>query len=298
MQRKKTSLGLLGFTLLLAACGGGGSGGGDKGISTMEDATDVSKAFADVAKQALVGEAFDGPDVGIFSKPAASDTGFKTIIAPSIRKIVNEDVPPETVFGDCGGSSTTSGSVSYDDVNGYPVTADLQVSLDSYCQTLDELYSITLDGSVAVVVDLESELAGSTEAEVDYSYSTDAPGLPPSGSFRQSASCTFSNGVDNIDDDLDCTYTTYYQGTRGEYEATDIVVTGNNDSGYDISATVVDAQGNSFDAMFSGLTVCANGNIGSGSGTINFNQGSIDLEYISCDEMVITFQGNAETVAQ
>lgn len=181
------------------------------------------------------------------------------------------------------------------------------MSFDNYCTyssafypdandpPLENGYTVIFNGSGALVVELTNELEGHYEFDLDYSFTSDDPALPPSMDLSQSMSCSFFSGAENFDPDLDCTVTINYAGEDQDYVATDLIVSGNNTSGYDLSLTVVDESNQEFSASFSDLTVCANGNFGSGTGTIDYNNASIDVEYIDCDTMVISYRGNSET---
>ena len=112
-----------------------------------------------------------------------------------------------------------------------------------------------------------------------------------SGSYYYAKSCTI------VDGNQQCNVGVYETGTT-TYTTADVTVTGNASSGYDLNYTLTDDDGNAYTVSFTGLTLCDDGHIGSGSGTIDYNGEQIDIEFISCDEFTVTHDGTTETFDQ
>lgn len=98
----------------------------------------------------------------------------------------------------------------------------------------------------------------------------------------------------------ECTQIDYIQGDNGQtYQVEDSSVFGNNTSGWYASGTFYDPTHGSIDFRASNIQYCENGNIQSGSITLtDESNNTLSVTFNSCDEMTITLNGTATTVAQ
>lgn len=295
----KNALLLLTTSILLSACGGGSSGGGG---GPDDEVVEIVEASAQITKQMISNN--NSPDIPInplglkTSNPQkGSPTPFDALPFINIDKLVEEsDSGSEP--GPCGGTLTLNSYFAIDDETLYPVIYDFDFIFDNYCVPLDESYSVFYDGNMSYEFESTTELVGYYDISIAVNYQTDYPLAQSTGSINESLYCEWTNGIENLIESEDCQTLVSYSSDNGDYEAEVVVIEGDNDSGYSIDAVIEDDEGNRYELSFTGLTVCENGNFGTGSGTISYNGDTIGVEFISCDEVVITYQGVSETLAQ
>ncbi len=303
------------FICLLVACSGGSSSDDDiapssgsgssssGGTPGVIDATarEVALAANDTSAQILSSESgvdmvrsnsgsFPYAEILKDALAAAKATG-------SVPKdIVSE---PETILeeGACGGSMNGTCVRTYDDDPDvfFPVEVDCDYTLEGYCLNVDmndDVYEVVYDGQYSAYMMCTDVSNCSSEYRYDFTYTSTIPPYNLSGSVHYAESCYLLDGTQ------ECSVGIYESGTT-TYHTSDVSVSGSASSGYDVSYTINDSDGHVFYVEFTDLTLCDNGKIGSGGGSIRFDADElISVEFISCEEAVVTYDGITETVSQ
>lgn len=99
---------------------------------------------------------------------------------------------------------------------------------------------------------------------------------------------------------MSCTYSDTFVDNGKRYRTTNVSVSGNNTSGYNVSATVFIGDLGYVEITATNLTICANGNIGTGTIEVTDANGNVVLSvtFPDCNTMVITYNGVPDTVPQ
>lgn len=296
------------FTFFLVACGGGGGGGGNTPTdNTSNDFTvETTKELAVAAKETSTQIVASKSDVALpkLSPSTTARNALKTALTASPEAQMALFSEPdgarrprqathtgsESVEGTCGGTGSYTYTVTSDDTNRYPLAMDYNWVLNDFCLDFKEGYQIVYNGTFAMDMYATDVENATYDYEFDFSYTTNFPGVQ-SGSLYYAESCTMTDG------EMTCS-TGMYESDTTTYHTSDVSVTGDAVSGYNISYTITDGDGNVCTVSFTGLTLCENGNIGSGNGTVTMKGQVINIEYISCDEFVVTYNGNTDTYNQ
>jgi len=306
MQNTILSFGILILAGVLTACGGGGgddssndnagSGGGEN--PTVElDAGELGTAAASLSSQLIAREGNSNNLAPTFGKQGSETSSlqsqFDDLVGLTLSEITVED-------GICGGSITSDYTITTDDETVFPFEVESETVFDNYCLPIDANGNIFYNGSIYVEMDFPSENQGSSYWRFDLSYTSNHPAvIPSSGSWFEEVSCTFTDGINYSFDDEDCTETLIFSDSNDEeYRTEDVVVSGDNQNGYDVDFEFIDEDGTAFSASFTDLTVCQNGNIGSGSGAIVINEDELVIDFISCSEFTVTYNGETTALNQ
>ena len=298
------------FSFLLISCGGGGGedvtssdGSQTEASSIDEDAEDLAFAAKETSRQILASEEIDTSDLHIMSTSFSaltllkealpispgSELGLTAESADMIQPLATES-GSDSVTGDCGGSMDYTYTIVYDDDDVFPATYDFDFEINDLCITNDEGYEFVYNGTLTMDGVLYTRYTGTLEYNIDALYTSDMPGYE-SGSADYSETCEISYSTSTCSAGV-------YDGDTTTYHTSGISVSENASSGYDVSYTIVDSDGNTWSVDFTGLTLCDNGNIGSGSGTVVYNGDLISIDFISCSQFQLTYDGNTETFAQ
>jgi hypothetical protein len=191
--------------------------------------------------------------------------------------------------GSCGGSMDYDIEYVYDDENGYPYTVALDCVFDGYCQEFDG-YQINFEGTVSLYSSHIDQDNWTSDMEYNLTCNSNIPSYP-SGSYYFSESCT------TIDGESTCAIGAFESGAD-TYSTIDLLVSENDDTGIDLEYSMTDNNGNTYTVEFEDLTLCENGNIGSGGGSITYNGSDISIDYISCDQFMVSYNGVTETYSQ
>jgi len=100
---------------------------------------------------------------------------------------------------------------------------------------------------------------------------------------------------------IDCEVISDFAGTNGRtYRISNASFSGSKDSGYNVEARVFDGNHGYIDITATGLVPCNSGGFSSGSIDVTDSTGDVVLEvvFVSCSEMTVTFGGNSETITQ
>ena len=274
---------LLFISIILAACGGGGGGGETptptptptplgQATATAENSDDLAIAAQEGSKQAV---ASSGNPFGSL----VSADYLKNSVATLTHRLIlqKSNSPISAIFfqenGDCGGSATYES-----DTNNTLYT----ITFINYCDTAD---NITVDGVITYTFNSNNSTYTYTYNNVTVTY------LGQTHTLNMTATCG-SNG---------CTYSSNYTGSNNvTYTSSNVSVSGNNSSGYNISATITDPTYGSITIVASNITICGNGNIGTGTIIITDSTGSevISATFPDCSTMIYTYNGVTTTVTQ
>jgi len=297
--------------LALTACGGGGSSsGGAGGVVPLVEYSGTSSAatldsttqddFAEGADTVVV-QAIedDASDADIDSLPtglvASSSEGpspenLAELVLDTVGK-TSGNLPigaSESIEGSCGGSATFSGSetsytINYDDYCEYGVISDGTIngssSVDGNITSTTITYvdfAQTTDGSEWYTVNGTYKMRLNTdEFYVEYSawnltYTTDGDSYTISGS-------------ETCSDSLTCTFASNYTGDNGEIYKVEGLTVSINNSLYSVSATFYHPDHGYVELESTGVSLCDDGSIGSGSITLTDDDGSVlEVDYNGC----------------
>lgn len=292
---------------LLVACGGGSSDNGSTTTSTGQSlAADVSVAATETAKLTIAADSADLPVSAVIIETlqplealktniqhlivASTDTANTLPVGPTV------DLEPETEQGVCGGTLQSSGtSTSPDNQNDiYPISVTGTIIFDNYCLTASD-YQIVYNGDVEYAL-IATENSISTSYDYDISYVATGPnGQQFSETIHFSESCVTTNGSAAV-----CSISSSYESTNGNnYTLSETSVSGDANSGYNVSGTLVDNDNNIYTIAITNLTQCENGNIATGEIIITVNGGElITVTFPNCDEYVVTYLGATNTYSQ
>lgn len=191
--------------------------------------------------------------------------------------------------GPCGGTLSGTTTIIADDENIYPFEGEVDWSFDEYCHEDEDSWIIFNGNGYYHFLFADSE-NGTSDLVYDISYTSNIIGYT-------SGSCYYAEHCITVDGDEECSVGVTDIGTA-TYYTSDVSVSGDATSGYDISYYITDSDGNAFYIEFTDLIPCDDGGIGSGYGTVEYDGGYINIEFTSCDEFVVTYNGISETFDQ
>ena len=263
----------------LVACGG--SEDGDSEINVDESA--VSEASVELMAVLLANESDKIPPPEL-PNPLSSSSGVSALSSD-----------PITLTGTCGGDMNVDIDIPLTGLEPtYPMQTEMHAEFNDYCDyyiSPEGTFESIVNGMASAFFYYASESSGYFSILYDLMFDVETDMGDQNFSFYQEVHCDFGTAY------LDCSETYLYEFEDGkEFELDDVEVSGNSEDGYSISGVVYDDEGNEYLLDFSGLTGCENGNIGSGGGTLVINDDeTIEIDYISCTEYIVTYQGVSET---
>ena len=209
-----------------------------------------------------------------------------------ISELKATETETEIEEGNCGGQARyTSTTTTPDDSEQiYPILIDLEGSFDDYCIS-QSAQSVTYNGTLNFDYELtQSRLTYSYDINVSYVSSVNSI----SGSYQASESCTQEN------QQLVCTVGSSYVSSDGDtYTLSDASLSGDSQSGYNYSGTLTDTNNNTYSIDARGITVCDNGNIGTGTIDIDINGSDFaEVSFSDCDNFTVTYNGETSTLPQ
>lgn len=253
--------------IMLSACSSDDGGSSNATISA-ENAQSLAIAGTEGVKQAI-----NNDSISLFAKTDGNSPIESHTIA--LAQQVSHDPKLAEIPDFCDSGSVdqtftdTSGTITYSecDIGGviFNGTASITSSTAGSITTFSISYSnftVTYDG-VAESIDLSVTCVSDTNAGT--------------------TSCTYNSTAPGID--------------GRTYSVSNIIVSGNNISGYTISATVSDPDhGNIVITTSSSVTLtCSNGQPDSGSITVSGGTSSMVVTYIDCNSYSIDFNGSTTT---
>lgn len=305
---------LLGTALLMClfvACGGGSGGDDDDDNTNTGDnptadqvfAEETSIAATESSKQIVASQQSDfipiGPVINsspteavrnIISARALNTTGQLASL-PVGPVVVEEDVED----GECGGTFSTVSTITTpdDETQFFPSTVELDGDFNNFCIG-ENGSSITYNGTIDALFDFVAFDQYTFTVTYNLTYVTTLPISPNSGRIEGTETCTLMGDVET------CSFSSSYTSANGTvYTSRNVEIDGNQSSGFNITGTIEDDEGNTFEIDVSGFVLCENGNVQSGEIVITLaNQQVINVTYPNCNECIITYQGVARTVPQ
>ena len=308
---------------LLQACGGGGDdtpgsvgdGGGSTSTSldysgetkqatlTTENADELANAAASGAKQAVSSD--NVPVVGQRAQSPVSREQITDELAALIGGIVKDGGDRLAGRGvtaarseDLSSSMCDSGSLVVD----YPDTGnsgDWSIVFTQCTRTTRygaDSYSSTFHGTVEGTYTRVGNGYRLTFRYLNFEVTVSNPSGSYSDTFNMSVTCTAS---DEQGTDVSCEYYSDYRGYDDRtYRVTEVSVSGSGASGYSVSVRVYDPD-HGYVTVTTEVPVtfgCSGGHPGAGRirmEAANFVVATV--EFISCSQYVITFQGVART---
>ncbi|MES9972190.1 MAG: hypothetical protein ABW092_19325 [Candidatus Thiodiazotropha sp.] len=311
---------------LLHACGGGGGGddgspdstndsgditntsqdySGETGQATLtsDNSKELATAGASGTKQAvssdsvpLVAARTDLP----FSREEIIEESTRWIVDIFQRDDISQSAPGATAARtmDMSSSLCDSGSVIVD----YPDTGtagNWSIDYDQCTRTTsygNSSYSTSFDGSVEGTY---SQVGNGFHMEyryVNFTVSVQSPSLNYSETFNMTMTCSASTSNGS---DVSCNYYSDYQGYDNRtYRVSEASVSGNATSGYSVTARVYDPD-HGYVSIITEIPVtfdCSNGFPSAGRIRIEGANGAVaTVEFISCSQYVVTFNGVANT---
>jgi len=146
-------------------------------------------------------------------------------------------------------------------------------------------------GGVTTTIDGTAEYTFSEDGSFTYSY--DMTTTYDGETFTLSGTMT-------CDSSLDCTYEEDFSTNGVNYRVSNVSVSGNSSSGFDVTARVYHEELGYVDIEGDNLITCDSSGFSSGTITVTDSSSAvvITISFVSCTEMTVTFNGSSETVAQ
>ena len=271
MMLFKKSFYLLGLLSFLTACGGGGGGGASKATITAANSQDLSIAATESTIQAV------NADSANFLAKISDNTSSNNLIASKIRDITFEATTLGPVLAMCPaggsysdnisqGSSSASGSITF--VN---------------CGIAQ---GIIINGNVTFTA---------TQTRITMVYNNFTVITPDATeTLTASMSCSLSNTTVTS---CDITSTSITGIDNRTYIVNNAKVTGDNNSGYNVSASVIDPTHGTITISATAITFnCTTPNAdrpSTGSVTFSSNSKTGSVVFDSCSSYTVTLDGVA-----
>jgi hypothetical protein len=276
-------------TLLLSGCGGssgdsddipaGPSYTGPQTSATVDtdNQQEVAVASRDGTLQAITQDSGSDLPVGI---SLSADQRVALVNQLTLELAQSGQLPTgvtQTIDGDCGGSA---------DVTSNSAGTSGQTDFDNFCTD-------DFDGQTIVNGRVDFTLTETSFTAVYRNVTITTEG--------ETFTLNMTVDCDTSDDNYECTYSSDFTGSDGRvYRAANVIVSGDNDFGYDIYARVYDPDHGYVDIEAFGITVCSGGGIGSGTILVTDSTGTevLDIDFSSCDAMSVTFNDVSEVYDQ
>lgn len=300
---KNLSLVTAGFVACLSACSSGDgesssanyNNSGDNQVS--EHAVDVSTASAETAKRSLAAKSLLTPSIGNPTSAAQRAVFESSGVIEELKTRALLAKPTETETqteqGPCGGEAVYNISTTTpDNEDIYPRSFDIEISFDEFCVGTST-DNVILDGSANSQSEFTSADSYSTSFEYDISY-TSSYAFFSSGEISFSQSCEKTSGLP-----VACDSFSSYDNNGESYTLTYGEISGNDNNGYSFEASLNEEGGEEYAMEFDSLVPCDNGNFESGSIEITESDNQIiEVEFLNCQQMQITYRGETEVLNQ
>lgn len=293
----------LAVSLALAGCGGGGSGGNNGGpstktptytgstapaVATEENASDLATASIEGVKAAVRDDALE---LFLALQQAPQQEPAEWLASHSIDLLKNWPATSsptlraatELLTGTCGGNVTMEQGAET------ATSSTIYLRYNNYCMEGDGPNDrIIIDGRMRIttsetatheIITMAFENLRITDGGETYYINT-----------SMTVTCS-------LQDEDDCTFehTSIFVGEDGRtYQLANVELDGDNASGFDIDARIYHSSHGYVDFTARGITICDNGNIGTGSIKISDSSGEVmELTFSSCDQYTLTYNGVA-----
>lgn len=281
--------------IILSGCGGGSGGSsgsdaatysGSTSAATVSDgnARSIATASSEGTKSATELGAADAARSGQQAAPADLLTSLSMRLLGSDgnpRSTAGTRLTYDPVPGDCGGSAT----VTVDDAS-TESSGSGSIVYDNFCVAGLAPDSGNLVVNGRVTFSYTSTTYTFTYHNVTLSYGGETH------TINMTVSCN----------DVECTMSSDFQGSDGRtYRIAHISVAGDNTSGYAIEGRVYHPDHGYVEISASGISICDNGNIGSGTIAVRDSTGTeaLRLDFPGdCSTVVATRNGVSEIYSQ
>ena len=296
----------------LVACGGGDSGDGGDTLSpggggvtgTIDKATEeVAMAAQDTAAQ-IVASQSDMAALTAGSSGTTFSTGLGGVRGISTASGKNQKAPvlfskdavrapiseTQTISeaGECGGTMDGTTVTTRDDTAVFPMEIHAEFEFNDFCtEDREKGYWWIVNGAMVMTMTYATPSDSSSDYDYDITYTSNMP-------FHESGAYHYTKSCETIDGENICSVGVHDSGTT-TYRTSGVSVSGNSSSGYDVDYTLTDDAGNTCSVAFTDLTLCSDGCVGSGAGTIQYKGKEIRIDFTSCDEFVVSGDGFSET---
>ncbi len=268
--------------ILITGCAkeeGSSSGSGGASFTNTSVTVDagnknvVAKATSIASAQAIKGDSAPGARALLDQSKFAFLTKPRTL--GQTRAIQTEDVSDYLCLS--GGSAV----YQYDTDNFTQDRYSFSYVYDQCNYTFGD-YSVVTDGTGSLEYD-----NGITTTEFNLTITTNDETYTMSGTWTCS-------------DMLDCTFDEEFSVEGVDYQVSNVEVSGNTSSGFNISGRINHSDLGYVDFVATGLVQCTDGGFESGNIVITDSTSSevVSITFVSCTEMTITFNNVSETVAQ
>lgn len=269
-------------SFVLTACGGSGSGsggGGSPSAATVngENKTEVANTAKIGSEKAIEGSAAPRSMARSMNSESLSYVLMKDTVSFVNRGAMARDTIDLSASVCPGGGSavyeTTGQSSQY---GSFTVVYDnCEYSYGSETTVVDgtATWTVNEDGSFSYEYDLTTTYAGET---------------------------TSITGTYSCDAEFNCSYQDNFVEGGTSYSVSNVSVSGDNSSGFSVSARVSHEDYGYIDIQGTGLKLCSGGGFSTGTISVTDSSGSsvLQIDFVSCTEMTVTFDGVAETVSQ
>ncbi|EAR07377.1 hypothetical protein [Reinekea blandensis] len=264
---------------------------------------------------ALVGCAEDEISSSINESAMTVDSENKNTAARSASAGANQAIASDSVPR----SATQNGFDAW--VNKHKNLFGIQNRLATRNTIIDISSTVCPDGGSATYV-VETNSSGTTGTfDVTYNNCQDSWGgetttingtaswtVEESGAFSYEYDLTTTadgqtwtiQGTLQCDASFNCSYTEDFSADGVDYRLANVEISGGFGSGYNASFRIYHEELGYIDVAGENLVLCDNGNFQSGtiSVTDSTNSDALLIAFVSCSQMTVTFNGNAETVSQ
>jgi len=280
---------LLAAALGLTACGGGGGGSDDNGVTFKTTAATLTtgaeaESAAEATRQASSQSIYANAALALPLAAEVNDDSVTQYVVEHALDLALANATAtafmtETVEGSCGGTAT--GKANSD--------TDFVVTYNDFCEPLENGANMVINGIVNLQLTVSDDTVTAYSADFDLNIQSDGETYVEKGSL----SCT-GEYLDN------CSYSSEFTGTNGKrYRVTNVSVSGDEFSGYQLSARVYDQELGYVDFNGSGLMLCSGGGFSAGTIDISDSTGSVaTLTFSGCAEYTVTFKGSATVLPQ
>ena len=271
---------------LLSACGGSDSNkkNSDSGVDTF--AENVSFTALEATKGAIGKE--DAPSlIGGLNLPQKSELPVTGTVEESV-----------SLPGSCGGSVNVDTVVSTNDMGAEAASYSVEANFvfNDFCVSLDGDSDAIYEGTAFYgywETDTESTYEYSFDLDYTVSGTVDYAGVINSGEHCSRA----------LSGPMECQLSspTYEFEDSPNYALLGVEVSLDENSSYMINADIVNVDNvfHSYSFSATGVATCENGNLGSGLFIIEVEDDqTVEVEFISCDEYVVSYQGVSEVFSQ
>ncbi|MDX1458557.1 MAG: hypothetical protein R3276_13290 [Marinobacter sp.] len=281
---------LLAGTLGLAACGGGGGGGSDDNdssfkttaatLTTEAEAESAAEATRQASSQAIYANA-------ALALPLAAEVDDESVTQDIVEHALELALAnatataftTETIEGTCGGTAT--GKANSD--------TNFVVTYNNFCEPLENGANMVINGVVYLELTVSGDTVTAYSADFDLNIQSDGETYIEKGSL----SCT-GEYLDN------CSYSSEFTGSNGKlYRVTNVSISGDEYSGYQLSARVYDQELGYVDFNGNGLMLCSGGGFSAGTIYVSDSTGLVaTLTFSGCTDYTVTFKGSATVLPQ